>query len=57
LGGCFRTENVILRIFEDVTIKNSFSGKTTVGIKVIDEKKVIEKMTNDLSLSISSKVI
>ena len=36
-GGCFRTQNILHREFHYVNIFNSFSDKTTYGIKIIDD--------------------
>ena len=36
LGGCFRSSNVIQRLYSNVTISNCYSDFTTVGIKIID---------------------
>ena len=41
IGGCFRTQNILYRNFKNIVIFNSFSDKTTFGIKIIDELSAI----------------
>lgn len=57
LGGCFRTKNIVSRKFEKVFVEDSFSGKTTVGIKIIDTKDEIEKMMKDISINLDMEVL
>ena len=56
LGGCFRTKNIFSRKFENIFVEDSCSGKTTVGIKIIDEKVEIEKMMKIVSISYDMEV-
>lgn len=42
LGGFLRTSNILYRVIHNVTIINSFSDLTTVGIKIIDDSKILE---------------
>ena len=37
IGGCFRTQNIFFRKFVNVKIFDSFSDKTTFGIKILDD--------------------
>ena len=37
IGGCFKTKNILKRQFENINIINSFSDKTSFGIKIIDD--------------------
>ncbi len=46
MGGCFKTKNILSRNFEEIIIQNVFSGRTNVGIKIIDEEKEIEDLKN-----------
>ena len=56
MGGCFRTKNIVMRNFEKIRIESCFSGKTSVGIKIIDESKEIEYYKNYYALTIDSQV-
>ena len=40
-GGCFRTQNILYRQFRNVKIFDSFSDKTTYGIKIIDDSSLM----------------
>ena len=42
LGGFLRTSNILYRVIQNITIVNSFSDLTTVGIKIIDDSKILE---------------
>ena len=41
IGGCFRTQNIFFREFINVSIFDSFSDKTTFGIKIIDDLTIV----------------
>ena len=41
IGGCFRTQNIFFRQFINVSIFDSFSDKTTFGIKIIDDLTIV----------------
>lgn len=56
MGGCFRTRNIISRNFESIRIFSCFSGKTSVGIKIIDESQEIEYLKNYFTFAIDSQV-
>ena len=44
IGGCFRTQNIFFRKFVNVKIFDSFSDKTTFGIKILDDLTVLTKL-------------
>ena len=46
IGGCFRTINILNRHFENIKIINSFSDKTSFGIKIIDEINQLKSIQN-----------
>lgn len=52
-GGCVRTTNAMIRIFENIEILDSFSDKTTYGIIINDDSQI---KNNNFSLSNFSKV-
>ena len=47
LGGCFRSENVVERIYLNVSISKVYSDYTTVGIKIIDSNTILQQITQD----------
>lgn len=46
IGGCLRTINIIFRKFENVEIINSFSDKTTYGLIIKDDPKILNEFSN-----------
>lgn len=44
LGGCFRTKNILSRNFSNVSVSDSYSDLTNVGIKIIDEVETIYEL-------------
>ena len=56
VGVCFRTIDVLRRDIDSLNINNCFSGRTTVGLKIIDNKENIEKMTQ-LSKTTSLQIV
>ncbi len=45
IGGCFRTQNIFYRNFKNVKISNSFSDKTSFGIKIIDDLSIFYQIS------------
>ena len=45
-GGFLRTINILYRKFINVTLENSFSNQTTIGIKIIDDIDDLNKLKN-----------
>ena len=41
VGGCLRTQNIYFREFKNIFIFDSFSDKTTFGIKIIDDTSML----------------
>lgn len=50
-GGCFRSYNVLYRRYENVTINNSLSDLTNVGLKLIDDN-VYTSLSYDMNYQI-----
>ena len=48
IGGCFRTQNIFFREFRNVSIFDSFSDKTTFGIKIIDDLSLVTNLKSIL---------
>lgn len=60
LGGFLRTSDILYRAIQNITIINSFSDLTTIGIKIIDDSKILENYlksifnyTTEISVKIS----
>ena len=48
LGGFLRTSNILYRVLENITIINSFSDLTTIGIKIIDDDQILENYLKNI---------
>ena len=44
IGGCFRTQNIFYREFLNVSVFDSFSDKTSFGIKIIDDISIVTNL-------------
>lgn len=55
-GGCFRTSNILNRLFFNISIGYSYSDKTTIGIKVIDNPISLKSLEAEANYMYEKKV-
>ena len=57
LGGFFRSSNVLIRVYNNVTVTYCYSDFTTIGLKIIDNAIYIENMKYNLNFCNSPMVL